>query len=289
MLASIISSTALHAQTPQYFRSNFDGVNVQSWATFNTIDNKIQCIYYPSDFPGMPKGVITAVYLRAYDYFNDVTYKNLRLSLGYTNSANYPNIGGVDTFKTGLTPVFNRPSYFIPGSTTVKGAWVKFSASVSWTYDPTKNTVLDIQHGSEGQQNFGGFSWMNLLVGAKRIIADRKDAITRIGGALSNYMDLGFDIQPLGVDDFQNLTSLGVFPNPSTDGHFMVSADAKQAIQRLMITVRNSVGQVVYETSYLQPGGSLFKEVVLPRASPGIYFVEILADGERHTRRITLQ
>jgi hypothetical protein len=289
-----MAGNMLIAQTPQHFASVWDTTNTHPYGgvVFNAIENRQQGIYYPSDFLGMPKGIVTAVYFRSYPVgsttVENVLYNNVSVRLGYTASTNYPANGGWDTFKTALTPVFSQPTCTFTG-VTVEGNWIKFKASGNWMYDPAQNTVVDIQHGIESGNNFGGFNLICSNVGAKRMISGTKDAVRTFSIPHSYTMDLGFDIKPLGVDEQSKLLSCGVFPNPSTDGHFMVSADAKQALQQVVIRVSNSVGQLVYETTYQQPGTSLFKEVVLPNASAGIYFVELLADGERLTRRVTVQ
>jgi hypothetical protein len=240
----------------------------------------------------MPKGLVTAVYFRSYPLgqatVENVLYHNVSVRLGYTASTFYPANGGWDTFKTGLTPVFSKATYNFTG-VTVTGNWIKFKVSGNWMYDPEQNTVADIQHGFEGSNGFGGFHLLCSNVGSNRMISGTKDAVRTFAIQHPYYLDLGFDITPLGVDEHSKIVSCGIFPNPTTDGHFMVSVDAKHAVQQVVIRVSNSVGQLVYETTCHQPSSSLFKEVVLPDASPGIYFVELVADGERLTRRISVQ
>ena len=171
------------------------------------------------------------------------------------------------------------------------GKWIKFPiVTGNWVFDPARNFVVEISHGPEGANNYGGFDWMasNKTIPRQRGLGGYKDSLGTRNGAYV-FMDLGFDITPTGVDGLTNVRSFGLFPNPSTDGRFVVSAESLQPIRLATVTVSNSIGQVVYRAQYDQPGSSLFKEVALPGVSKGVYFVEVVADGERIKRKLSLQ
>ena len=101
----------LHAQTPQYMFSSWSGTGANAAWSFSSNEGKIQSLYYPTDFPGMPRGTINNLYLRAYPVgsptLDNITYHNVKVSIGYTADSSYTGVGGYYTFKTGLTTIFN--------------------------------------------------------------------------------------------------------------------------------------------------------------------------------------
>lgn len=59
-------SGSVYAQDPQYIFSTFTpGKSVAGWS-FSTLNTplRLQSIYYPSNFPGMPSGTVKNIYFR---------------------------------------------------------------------------------------------------------------------------------------------------------------------------------------------------------------------------------
>ena len=102
-------------------------------------------------------------------------------------------------------------------------------------------------------------------------------------------LDFGFDVATTGVGTPGNITSFGLFPNPSTDGRFNVSFDAAKAVSETVISVTNATGQLVAQRKYRSKSSSFFEEMSLGTGAKGIYFVEVLADGERIVRKVVVE
>src|SRR3982751_25770 len=105
-----LSCGVLQAQTPQYTFTSWSGTGATGAITFSSNEGKVQALYYPTDFPGMPPGSVNNLYLRAYapgpPTLDNITYHNVKVSIGYTTDSSYPISGNVP-FKTGLTPILN--------------------------------------------------------------------------------------------------------------------------------------------------------------------------------------
>jgi hypothetical protein len=279
----------LHAQVPKYMYTSWDGPAKTNTAFFHVKNNKVQSLYYPGDFPNMPAGFITSVYLRVSSAgLDDVDYHNVRLKLGNTSDSAYQANDGYYTFKTGLTQVSFTSMYHFTGMKT-EGKWIKFPVVGNVYYDRLKNIVVEISHGPEIGNNFGGFDWMasNRTLPNIRAVGGEPDSLRSRTGSTA-FMDLGFDMSSSKVADLNGIRSFGLFPNPSTDGRFVVSAESSTAISQATVTVSNSMGQIIFNEEYKMVGKSLFKEIHLKSARPGAYFVETVIDGEHVNRQLTL-
>jgi len=237
----------------------------------------------------MPAGYITSVYLRVSAAgLDEVDYHNVRLKLGSTSDTDYQSNGGYYTLKTGLTQVSFTTLYHFTGMKT-EGKWIKFPVIGNVYYDRSKNIVVDISHGPEIGNNYGGFDWMasNRKQPTIKAVGGEPDSLrTRNGG--TPFMDVGFDIASTSIGGLENIRSFGLFPNPTTDGRFVISAESFRLINWATVTVRSSLGQIIFTEKYNAVGKSLFKEIHLQHARPGVYVVEIVIDGEHINRQITL-
>ena len=86
-------------------------------------------------------------------------------------------------------------------------------------------------------------------------------------------------MRPLSIID--NLAEyINVYPNPSS-GYVTISSP--EQIDRLMLV--NIVGQTVLD---IKPGSGN-TELNLDGFNPGIYFVNLIIDGQRITKKLTIQ
>jgi len=154
-----LMSCAAQAQTPKYGFSTWTG-GAASQQAFDQHDATVQNINTPADLPGMPAGVITAVYLRYYNAgtSDSVLYHNVKMKVGYT-AKNCFCASPKDTFITGLTTIFDRPTYAFRGGDST-GRWFKFPMDGNFFYDAVQNVVIEISHGDEIGNNYGGINWM---------------------------------------------------------------------------------------------------------------------------------
>ncbi len=115
---------------PKFKASNYDSIKGITAYLVWIADLKVQGIYYPSDFPGMPSGAVTNVYLRnttAILYPNTEIY-NFRIGLAGTELKNYPTLTSThktDTFITFNPYVVNEPVFSTGPDTVKKGDWIK--------------------------------------------------------------------------------------------------------------------------------------------------------------------
>ena len=63
----------------------------------------------------------------------------------------------------------------------------------------------------------------------------------------------------------------------------------QQSINTAQIIVCNTTGQTVFNREYSRVGRNFSKEINLGAVARGIYFITIIADGERVVRCLVLQ
>lgn len=85
----------------------------------------------------------------------------------------------------------------------------------------------------------------------------------------------------------QGMEVLKVFPNPS-DGNFKVRLNSKQT-GRLMISVYNSSGPIVYQSEDTKSGDFYQKEIKLQNVPPGTYYVQVVVGDFNATKTILIQ
>lgn len=89
----------------------------------------------------------------------------------------------------------------------------------------------------------------------------------------------------VSTEDLLGITSLKVFPNPSADGLFTLSLVAPRIIDRLDVRIFDAMQRLLSNRVYRNAGE--WEEVLdLSSAAPGIYFVQLLADGELYTLKL---
>jgi hypothetical protein len=197
------------------------------------------------------------------------------------------------SFFTGLTTVFSSPNFVINGTDT-QGKWVKMPLMPnSFYYNKNRNTTegkyFIVEFRLDGPADHGFYAMTTVTTGTKRILFD--DISKTIStNSFKTALDFGFDIgTPVGIYDESITNSLSISPNPSTDGRFNISFDAKQSMKDVNVTVRSMTSAVVYNQHYSNTGSHFNEEVNIANNAKGMYFAEVLADGERVVRKVVLQ
>ncbi|MBS1616529.1 MAG: T9SS type A sorting domain-containing protein [Bacteroidetes bacterium] len=292
IMACLLSSQMVNAQTPAYSLSHWPSTGSYAMIAFDGNDHRAQTIYSSSYFSGMPRGEVTAVYFRcsAMTARDTITYHNVDVSLGNTVDTQFNSYGTWDTFRTELTRVYSAPTHFFSGA-AVSGTWFKFSTSASFTYDPAQHLVVELRHGPEGANNYGGFRLLATTIEpvAYKTLAGPRDSIRSKFGESHYLMDVGFDIAPNGVPGIENLRSLGLFPNPCTEAQFMLSLSAKKPMRMLSITLTDAVGRQVLHKEFSGVGTEFFEGIPTAGLAKGLYLARITAGGESLSRKLIIE
>lgn len=292
------------AQKPQYTTI----VTPPGWSAFDIRTSyadtghlsRGQCLYAPAEFVTVvPKGQVKNLYLRFVGAKWDslCVLHNMHLRLKNTQRKSWYGLAATnqrDTFETGLTTVYSSPLYsriFRLGLDS-PGTWIKFPVNAgNFSYEGG-NLILEFAWGEKGKLN--GFIRLGANnpppISSIRSIWGRQDTTVSNYRDFSNsFLDLGLDIQTLGLETHHTIQSVGVFPNPAPGGTFHVSLDLEQAVGEVLLQVRNSIGQLIQEQRYSRPGNSFFREVRLGNVPKGLYFLEVQADGDRIQRKVLVE
>lgn len=293
-IAFLFGCQAATAQTPTFYYSAYPtGTN---GSAANGVEFREQCLYTAADFPGLPAGRVKAIYIRVADtYATGTTGKCVMeafmAKIGNVADSSFKTT--YDTFRTGLTTIYGPDTFSFP-CTGVSGQWIKIPVTKgNFHYNPEgAKFAVEVAAGPQSSGNYASFPRIlnsNPSKGNLRLIYAFKRT-NKMGSIIWPGMDLGFDLgQPAEVEAFSNITSTGLFPNPSTDGRFNISLAAQRPLDGLTITVTSATGQRILQHQYADAGRSVFKEIDLGPVAPGIYFVEIMADRERIVRRVVVQ
>lgn len=79
---------------------------------------------------------------------------------------------------------------------------------------------------------------------------------------------------------------LNIYPNPS-GGLFKVKFESPFS-DKLIMTIKNVLGQAVYNKTYESFNGSLNESIDLSKQPKGVYFIELIADKKRQVKKIVV-
>lgn len=299
------------AQKPQYEKKQIPFVAVRYYCTFNptqdtTPPRRFQDIYPTKFFPTAPRGYIKAVYFRSSVNLGGRTDQpgyayNVIISLGWTAKDTFRNLYPTnsnkrDTFLTGATPIF-RSSVVRQNLKDSGGRWMRFPVTEnSFLYDTAqkgRNMFVDFEFGPPFVNNYfclfdsAGGGAQQQIIGYRdtpSVYTTFRDPIVGVGGSI----DFGFDLTPVGVEAGEFGGSFSLFPNPSK-GSFHINVDGEKPFQALAITVRSITGQSIFKQQYSPASPNFSTDIHLPDAAKGIYFVEMIADGQRVVQRVLVE
>lgn len=93
---------------------------------------------------------------------------------------------------------------------------------------------------------------------------------------------------PTSIDKFANIDNLQIYPNPN-NGQFVVSFKAQKAISEASVTVTNITGQKVYSENYTNVSNTFMKNINLGVQASGVYFITVVADGQKIVNKLIVQ
>lgn len=180
----IFFTSVCSGQTPQYSVIGGSVNNVFPFQT--TSSNKVQWIYYNTDFPTAPSGTITTLYFKVGTPSTTTTsYTNFTIKMGSSTLTGFTT-GPFIT--TGLTTVYSQTTQTFPVLTS--GQWVAVTLQTPWYYNSGQNFIVEVSQTAYS----GGFSTpQNNSVGTRRIYGS---VTSTTGTANTGLADLGFDINP---------------------------------------------------------------------------------------------
>lgn len=296
LLVFVCFSVISYGQTPAYTYS--DGPNTQVGG-HNIQHFKVQCIYTSKQFPTMPAGRVKAIYFRTPRDYTIVNqngaplcyFPNLSMKMGYSADTMFKT-NALDSFRTNLVTLYGPDTFRVPCSGP-KGTWIKIPVTKgNFQYNPKEPFIVEIAIWPKvvGTSSYPGMT-STYYPGSYRtsMYAFDHTATTTYNGGNSS-MDLGIDLgAPSEIVDQGNVTAVGLFPNPATDGRFTLSLEAKAAIRQVGVTVSTPTGHQIMTKTFSNVNTSFFEELGIGSVAPGLYFVRIEADGDVITRRLVIQ
>jgi hypothetical protein len=81
---------------------------------------------------------------------------------------------------------------------------------------------------------------------------------------------------------------LNVFPNPS-NGVFTVSLNASKGSHTLVLSVINTLGQVVATSNFSDVQASFSKQLDLSSLAKGVYFIKLNSDNQTLYNKVVIQ
>jgi hypothetical protein len=187
MVFSFYISYTYAQVTPQYFKS---GQTASNSFPLASATNKVQWIYYPSNFPTSPRGKIHKIYFRTgVSTTSPSVFTNLVVKMGYTTLTSHTT----GPFITnGMVTCLNAPSYSIPAPGL--GNWFAIELTDPFIFDPTQNFIVEVSQG--GYINGLGVYQM-AEPGNRRLYGTGSSGTAGAGG----LADFGFDLCSLAFND----------------------------------------------------------------------------------------
>jgi hypothetical protein len=93
-----------------------------------------------------------------------------------------------------------------------------------------------------------------------------------------------FTGNPIGINSSSIENSLSIVPNP-TEQEFMIryTSDKPGSMQ---VVLHNTLGEIIYHEQIQKFSGEYTKKIDLSKQAKGIYFLEIVTDGEHLSKKI---
>jgi hypothetical protein len=188
MLTLLNCRDEIQAQ-PQYSTNFFTSVT-QSAIPFNSSSyNKVQWLYYPSDFATAPSGNITKIYFRSAPSMLPVIsdFTNFQVKMGHTSLSVLPPGPWI---TTNMITVFSAGSFQV---WPLPGDWMAVTLQTPFPYNSTQNFIVEASQGTYSV----GFYVMQASLTARSLYGHTSSTLANSQNVLC---DFGFDIA-LGTTD----------------------------------------------------------------------------------------
>jgi hypothetical protein len=112
---------------------------------------------------------------------------------------------------------------------------------------------------------------------------------TYTSGETEDYL-VKFKLKPLnpsGLDNFNFIQEIGVFPNPATNKVFVGFKTIENTDTK--ITILSLTGATLLEKQYKNINGNFVTEIDLSNFAKGTYFIQINADKGKYVRKLIIE
>ncbi|PZF73156.1 T9SS type A sorting domain-containing protein [Taibaiella soli] len=107
-------------------------------------------------------------------------------------------------------------------------------------------------------------------------------------GETADFVVIFRSATPTAVASLSNIGELMLYPNPN-NGKFTVSFKAVNTIHALQVSIKNIAGQQLLQKTFNDVGNNFSQSFDMTQQASGIYFVELLADGERTIQKVVIR
>lgn len=108
-----------------------------------------------------------------------------------------------------------------------------------------------------------------------------------VSGEIEDFLVI-FRRRSTGIGELTNVDNLQIYPNPN-NGQFTISFKAVSAIKEANVIVTNITGQQVYTESYSNINSNFSKNVNLGAQPSGVYFITLVADGQKSVNKLIVR
>jgi hypothetical protein len=174
---------------PQYSTNFLTTVSPSSIPFNSTTNNRVQWVFYPSDFATAPAGSITKIYFKRQPSMLPVisSYTNLTIKMGETSLSAIPPGPWI---TAGMVTVFQANTYdFLQ----TPGDWMPVTLQTPFNYTGTTNFIVEVTHGGFSV----GFEVMQANLTGRSVYGSSMSVMSNPQNVLA---DFGFDIGTGGTD-----------------------------------------------------------------------------------------
>lgn len=108
-----------------------------------------------------------------------------------------------------------------------------------------------------------------------------------VSGEIEDFLVI-FRRKSTSIGELTNVDNLQIYPNPN-NGQFTISFKAVNAIKEANVIVTNMTGQQVYTESYSNISSNFNKSVNLGAQPSGVYFITLVADGQKSVNKLIVR
>jgi hypothetical protein len=108
-----------------------------------------------------------------------------------------------------------------------------------------------------------------------------------ISGEIEDFLVI-FRRRGTSIGEITNVDNLQIYPNP-TSGQFTISFSATKTINDAKVIVTNITGQQVYAEQYTNISTAFNKNINLGAQPAGVYFITLVADGQKQVNKLIVR